>query len=220
MADAAFPLWLSIRVALVSTLFVAAIGIPAGYLLAGKNFKGKEVLDAALTMPLVLPPTVAGYFLIVIFGRFGLLGRYIYAATGFNIMFTWYAAALASFVVAFPLMIRTARAAVESVDLKFVNASRLLGHGELVTALKVVLPLARKSILAGVILSLARGMGEFGATLMLAGNIPGKTQTMPLAIYTAAAGGDWKAAEYMVILFTLLSGVALYAANKLTRKSA
>ena len=219
MADAAFPLWLSLRVALVATFFVAALGIPFGYLLAGKAFRGKEVLDAALTMPLVLPPTVAGYLLIILLGRNGLLGKYIYSLTGFNIMFTWYAAAVASFVVALPLMIRTARAAIESVDIKFVNASRSLGHGELATAIKVVLPLAKKSILAGIILSFARGMGEFGATLMLAGNIPGKTQTMPLAIYTAAAGGDWKSAESMVVLFTLLSGATLYAANKLTRKS-
>ncbi len=133
-------------------------------------------------------------------------------------MFTWYAAVLASFVVALPLMVKTTRAAIESVDENLIRASYTLGHSEYWTAFKVILPLARKGIFAGTILSFARAMGEFGATLMLAGNIPGKTNTMPLAIYSAAGSGDRSQATIMVIVFTLFSGIFLYVASKLSRR--
>jgi molybdate transport system permease protein len=161
---------------------------------------------------------VTGYYLIVLFGRNGLIGKLVYEWSGWSIMFTWYAAVLASFVVALPLMIKTTRAAIESVDENLIRASYTLGHSELWTTLKVILPLARKGILAGTVLSFARAMGEFGATLMVAGNIPGRTNTMPLAIYSAAASGDRSQATAMVILFTLISGSFLYAANKLSRR--
>ena len=213
-----FSLKLSVQVATVATMFVVIVGLSAAYLLARKNFPGKELLDILLTLPLVLPPTVIGYYLIVLFGRNGLLGRYLYAWTGWSIMFTWYAAVLASFVVALPLMVKTTRAAIESVDENLINASYTLGHSEWWTALKVILPLARKGIIAGAILSFARAMGEFGATLMLAGNLPGKTNTMPLAIYSAAASGDRSEANAMVLLFTLISGLFLYTANRLTKR--
>ncbi len=213
-----FSLKLSVQVATVATLFVVIVGLSAAYVLSRKNFPGKELLDILLTLPLVLPPTVTGYYLIVLFGRNGLLGRHLYAWTGWSIMFTWYAAVLASFVVALPLMVKTARAALESVDEDLIRASYTLGHSELWTAFKVIFPLAKKGILAGAVLSFARAMGEFGATLMVAGNIPGRTNTMPLAIYSAAAGGDRSQAEIMVVLFTLISGLFLYAANKLTRR--
>jgi len=213
-----FSLRLSLQVATVATLFVVIVGLSAAYLLARKNFPGKELLDMALTLPLVLPPTVIGYYLIVLFGRNGLLGAYLYAWTGWSVMFTWYAAVLASFVVALPLMVKTARAAIESVDENLINASYTLGHSEWWTAFKVILPLAGKGIIAGAILSFARAMGEFGATLMLAGNLPGKTNTMPLAIYSAAASGDRSEANTMVLLFTLISGLFLYMANRLTKR--
>jgi len=183
-----------------------------------KNFRGKELLDVLFTLPLVLPPTVTGYYLIILFGRNGLIGRLIYTWTGWSIMFTWYAAVLASFVVALPLMIKTTRAAIESVDRNLIYASYTLGHSELETALRVTLPLAKKGILAGTILSFARAMGEFGATLMVAGNIPGKTDTMPLSIYSRASSGDWSMANWMVIFFTLMSGVFLWAANRFTKR--
>jgi molybdate transport system permease protein len=137
--------------------------------------------------------------------------------TGWSIMFTWYAAALAAFVVAIPLLIKTARAAIETVDKNIVQAAFALGLSESQTALHIVLPLARKGIMAGIVLSFARAIGEFGATLMLAGNIPGKTNTMPLAIYTSAGSGDWSKANLMVIALTVLSAVALYLANKTSR---
>jgi len=202
----------------VATFFVVIIGICVAYLLARQNFRGKEIVDMLFTLPLVLPPTVIGYYLIVIFGRNGLIGKTIYEWTGFTIMFTWYAAALASFVVALPLMIKTTRASIESVDRNLINASYTLGNGELVTAFKVILPLAKKGVIAGAVLSFARAMGEFGATLMLAGNIPGKTDTMPLAIYSLASSGEWTQAHTMVILLTIMSGVFLYLANVYSKR--
>ncbi len=133
-------------------------------------------------------------------------------------MFTWYAAVLASFVVALSLMIKTARAAIESVDKNLINASYTLGHSEFETAVKVILPLAKRGIIAGSVLSFARAMGEFGATLMVAGNIPGKTDTMPIAIYTLASSGEWSKANGMVLLLTLTSGIFLYLANRYSRR--
>ncbi len=213
-----FSLRLSFQVASAATLLMVPIGTALAYLLAKRNFKGKEFLDILLTLPLVLPPTVIGYYLILLTGRNGLLGSILYRWTGWSIMFTWYAGVLASFVVALPLMIKTARASIESVDQTLIDASSTLGRSEIETALKVILPLAKKGILAGAVLSFARAMGEFGATLMVAGNIPGKTATMPISIYTFASGGEWSKANFLVIFFTLTSGLFIYTANKFSRK--
>jgi molybdate transport system permease protein len=213
-SSALFSLRLSLQVATVATFFIVIIGTAVAYLLARRDFKGKEAIDMLLTLPLVLPPTVTGYYLIVLFGRNGAIGRLIYGSTGWTIMFTWYAAVLASFVVALPLMMKTTRAAIETVDRNLINASYTLGHSEIETALKVILPLAKRGIIAGAVLSFARAMGEFGATLMLAGNLPGKTDTMPLAIYSLAGSGDWSRAHLLVLVFTLVSGMFLYLANK------
>jgi molybdate transport system permease protein len=202
----------------VATVFVVLVGTGMAYLLARKSFKGKEILDILLTLPLVLPPTVIGYYLIILMGRNGLIGNALYQWTGWTIMFTWYAAVLASFVVSLPLMIKTTRAAIESVDKSLINASYTLGHSELTTVLKVILPLSKKGIIAGTVLAFARAMGEFGATLMVAGNIPGKTNTMPLAIYTSASSGEWSRANLLVLFFTLISGLFIYIANKFSTK--
>jgi molybdate transport system permease protein len=213
-----FSMRLSLQVAAVATVFVALAGICVAYLLARKEFRGKELVDVLFTLPLVLPPTVTGYYLIILFGRSGLIGKPLYDLTGLTIMFSWYAAALASFVVALPLMIKTARAAIESVDRNLIKASYTLGHTEFETTLMVVLPLAKKGLIAGVVLSFARAMGEFGATLMLAGNIPGKTDTMPLAIYSLAAGGEWTNAHTMVMVLTVMSAVFLALANRYSKR--
>ncbi len=213
-----FSLRLSLQVAAVATVFIVVIGTSVAYFLARKDFRGKELLDILLTLPLVLPPTVTGYYLILLAGRNGWVGKYIFHWTGWNIMFTWYAAVLASFVVSLPLMLKTTRAAIESVDPNLVNISYTLGHGELKTFFKVILPLSRRGMVAGTILSFARAMGEFGATLMVAGNIPGRTDTMPIAIYASASSGDWSKANIMVIFFTLVSGAFLYVASKLSKK--
>jgi molybdate transport system permease protein len=213
-----FSLRLSLQVAGLATLLVLVTGTGMAYILARKSFWGRELLDILLTLPLVLPPTVTGYYLIVLFGRHGVLGRLIYEWTGWTIMFTWQAAVLASYVVSLPLMIKTARAALEGVDVNLINASYTLGHSELRTFFRVILPLAKKGILAGTVLTFARALGEFGATLMLAGNIPGRTDTMPLAIYTLAGSGEWSRANFMVLFLTLISGLFLYLANHFSRK--
>jgi len=210
-----FSFRLSIQVAVVATFFVVIAGTATAYLLAMARFRGKQVLDILCTLPLVLPPSVTGYYLIFLAGRNGLMGSYVYELTGWSIMFTWYAAVLASFVVSFPLMVRTARAAIESVDQQLIQASYSLGRSKRETFFKVVLPLARPGMIAGAVLAFARAMGEFGATLMIAGNIPGRTDTMPLAIYTSAASGNWDKAHVMVAFFTIASGGLLLLANTL-----
>jgi len=214
------PLRLSLQVALAATVLVVLIGTLMSFILARKTFRGKELLDILLTLPLVLPPTVVGYYLILFMGRNGLLGKYLFHWTGWSIMFTWYAAVLASFIVALPLMIKTTRAAFESVDQNLIKVSYTLGRGELKTFFKVILPLSKKGMIAGAVLSFARAMGEFGATLMVAGNIPGKTATMPIAIYTSASSGDWAKANGMVLFFTLVSAAFLYIANRLSKRGA
>jgi molybdate transport system permease protein len=213
-----FSLRLSLQVAIAATVLVVLVGTAMSFILARESFRGKEILDILLTLPLVLPPTVTGYYLILFMGRNGLLGKYLYHWTGWSIMFTWYAAVLASFIVALPLMIKTTRAAIESVDQNLIKVSYTLGHGEVKTFFKVILPLSRKGIIAGAVLSFARAMGEFGATLMVAGNIPGKTNTMPIAIYTSASSGDWAKANGMVVFFTLVSAAFLYIANRLSKR--
>lgn len=214
-----FSFRLSLQVALTATCFILVTGIPIAYFLARRNFKGKELVDILFTLPLVLPPTVTGYYLIILFGRRGALGSILYEWTGWSLMFTWYGAVLASFVVALPLMIKTSRAAMESVDRNLINASYTLGHSEWETVVRVIIPLAKKGIIAGTVLSFARAMGEFGATLMIAGNIPGKTNTLPLSIYTLAGSGDWSKANVLVLFLTVLSGSFLYLANRYSRKS-
>ncbi len=210
---------LSLQVAAAATILMIFFGITVAYFLARKDFRGRELADMLLTLPLVLPPTVTGYYLIILFGRNGWIGKFIWQWTGFSIMFTWYAAVLASFVVAVPLLIKTARAAIESVDRNLIQASYALGLSEIQTALHVTLPLAGRGIMAGIVLSFARAMGEFGATLMLAGNIPGKTDTLPIAIYASAGSGDWSEANMMVLCLTAVSGITLYLANRLSKRA-
>jgi len=206
---------LSVRVAVLATLANAAVGIPLAYLLARRPFRGRALVDLLVTLPLVLPPTVTGYYLIVLLGRRGWLGAPVYAATGWSIAFTWYAAVVAATVMALPLLVRTARAAIESVDRDLEKAAWTLGRSEWRTALEVTLPLARNGILAGLVLAFARALGEFGATLMLAGNIPGRTATVPLAIYTAVQTGEETTALALVAILTALSCVVLVVAGRL-----
>ena len=206
-------LLLSVRVAVVATLLNALLGIPLAYVLARRRFRGRALIDLVTTLPLVLPPTVTGYYLIVLLGRRGWLGGPLYQATGWSIAFTWYAAVVAATVMALPLLVRTAKAAFESVDRDLERASYTLGRSELRTALEVTLPLARNGILAGLVLAFARALGEFGATLMLAGNIPGKTTTVPLAIYTAVQIGEDATALVLVGVLTALSCLVIVAAN-------
>jgi len=206
---------LSLRVALLATALNAAIGIPLAYVLARHRFRGHAVVDLLVTLPLVLPPTVTGYYLIVLLGRRGWLGRPLYLWTGWTVTFTWYAAVVAATVMALPLLVRTARAAIESVDRDLERAALTLGRSEWRTALEVTLPLARNGILAGLVLAFARALGEFGATLMLAGNIPGKTATVPLAIYTAVQTGEAAQTVGLVVVLTLISCAVLVLSGRL-----
>ncbi len=208
-------LLLSVRVALVATLLNALVGIPVAYLLARRQFWGRSAVDLLVTLPLVLPPTVTGYYLIVLFGRRGWLGAPLYRLTGWTVAFTWYAAVIASTVMALPLLVRTARAAIESVDRNLERAAFTLGRPEWRTALEVTLPLARNGILGGLVLAFTRALGEFGATLMLAGNIPGRTTTAPLAIYTATQTGETGEALGLGVALTALSCVVLLVAGRL-----
>jgi molybdate transport system permease protein len=213
--EALSALSLSIRVAVVATAVDALIGIPLAYALARRRVPGKWLLDLAITLPLVLPPTVTGYYLIVILGRRGWLGAPLYAFTGWSVTFTWYAAVIAAAVMALPLLVRTARAAIESVDRDLERAALTLGRSEWRTACEVTLPLARNGILAGLVLAFARALGEFGATLMLAGNIPGRTTTVPLAIYTAVQTGETSEAVVLVVALTIVSCVVVFLATRL-----
>lgn len=210
-----FSIKLSLLVASVATVILAALGIALGYLLARGGFPGKNLLDLLLTLPLVLPPTVVGYLLIMFLGRHGWVGRWLYDSLGIQIVFTWKAAVIASMVVALPLMVKTARSAFESVDVNLEKISYTLGKSRWETFWRVTLPLARSGVLAGIILAFARAMGEFGATLMVAGNIPGRTTTMPLAIFVAYAGGDAVSANYLVIIHTALALAVLALAYRL-----
>jgi molybdate transport system permease protein len=185
---------LSLLVVAFATSIVGVLGLAFAFLLAKRDFWGKELLDACLTMPLVLPPTVTGYYLIVLLGRRGFVGEFLYETTGWTFVFTWQGAVIAAVVVSLPLMIKAARASIESVNPDYETASYTLGKSEIETFFRITLPLARRGVIAGLVLSFARALGEFGATLMIAGNIPGVTQTMPLAIYEAVASGDdWRA---------------------------
>lgn len=217
LIDIAFPLRLSLQVALLATVAVGVVGLPLAYLLATREFRGKALLDVAVTLPLVLPPIVTGYYLLLVIGRNGLLGQ---AANALGLpvpqlTFTWQAAVLASFVVALPFTVKTARAAFEAVDPALVATSYTLGRSELATAGLVVMPLALRGIIAGLVLSFARALGEFGATMMVAGNVQGRTNTMPLEIYNAVVFGDWASATLLVVLFTVVSAVFLLGANYL-----
>jgi molybdate transport system permease protein len=219
-AEAASALWLSVKVACTATALNALIGIPLAYLLARRRFWGRSLVDLLVTLPLVLPPTVAGYYLIVLLGRRGVLGGPLYALTGWTVAFTWYAAVIAATVMALPLLVRTARAAIESVDRNLERAAYTLGRSEWATALAVTLPLARNGIIAGLVLAFARALGEFGATLMLAGNIPGRTATVPLAIYTAVQTGESQEALVLVGLLTALSCAVVLVAGRLGARAA
>jgi molybdate transport system permease protein len=208
---------LSLLVVSLATLVISVVGTALGYLFAKRRFWGKDILDAIFTLPMVLPPTVTGYYLILLLGRRGLLGGPLYSVAGWTVTFTWVAAVIASTVVALPLMIKSARAAIESVDADYEIASYVMGKSEFETFFRITLPLAGRGILAGIVLSFARAFGEFGATLMLAGNIPGRTQTMPLAIYEAVVSGEDERAKWLALILTGISITVVYLTNRLSR---
>jgi len=212
------PLWLSLKVALLATIFTFILGILAAWLTV-KLKRGKGIVDGLFTLPLVLPPTIVGFFLLVIFGKNSFIGEFL-SEIGAPVVFTWVGAVIASTVVAFPLMYRTARGAFEQLDENLLSAGRTLGMKERTLFLKIMLPNSIPSIMAGAVLAFARALGEFGATIMLAGNIPGRTQTVSVAIYTAVQAGNWDLAYRWMFIIVVISFVTILAMNAWTRYAA
>lgn len=203
------PVRLSIEIAIVSGILVIILGIIAGRFMARAKFRGKVLVETLFLLPLVLPPTVVGFFLIVLFGKNSVFGQLIEWIFNQSIMFTWWAAVLASAIVAFPLMYQSSKTGFEAIDIDIEGAARVDGANEFKLFLFVSIPLALKSLVAGGILSVARALGEFGATLMFAGNIPGKTQTTPTAIYMAIDTGNMQMAWLWVACIVGISFIML-----------
>lgn len=211
------PLFISLRAAVLSSIFVFILGTAAARLCLHIRGKWLVFIDVLFTLPMVLPPTVLGFFLLVIFGRNSPLGMLL-AKAGISLIFTWQATVIAAAVVSFPLMYKGAKGALEQVTEDHIWAARTLGMSELAIFIRVMLPEAWPGILAGLALSFARSLGEFGATLLVAGNIPGRTQTIPMAIYFATAGGDMHTAWIWVGVITAVSCAALFTMNMFSRE--
>jgi len=179
------------------------------------RFPGRDVVDAALTLPMVMPPTVLGYYLLTVIGSHGPIGSWLLQTFGIRLIFTWQAAVIAAMIVAFPLVFKAARAAFETVEPELEDAARTLGIGEWAVFFRVSLPLAWRGILAGLLLSFARALGEFGATLMVAGSIAGKTQTLSIAVYEAVQAGQDDTANFLVAVTSITCLAVLLSAGKL-----
>jgi molybdate transport system permease protein len=213
------PAWvalaLSLKVALWATGIDLVLGVAAGYALARYRFFGRDVIDSLLLLPMVLPPTVLGYYLLVVLGRRGPVGGWLQSQFGINLIFTWQGAVIAAAIVSFPFVCKSARAAFEEVHPQYQQAARVLGLNEVAVFFRITLPLAWRGILAGVLLAFARALGEFGATLMVAGSIPGKTQTLSIAVYEAVQAGQDDLANRLVLVISLVAVVVLVAAGRL-----
>ena len=218
-SQALTPLLLTLKVASLATLVAFLLGNGFALLLARGRLWGREWADALLTLPMVLPPTVLGYYLIVLLGRNGWLGRWLEDGFGISLMFTWQGAVVAAAVVSYPLILKSARAAYEGVDGNLEQAARTLGQSEAAVFLRVTFPLAWRGIFAGTLLAFARAMGEFGATLMIAGNLPGRTQTLSLAIYDAVQSGNDTLANALVWITSLVCVVILVLSARILKTS-
>ena len=213
------PIWISIKTAACTIVVVFFLGLAAAKLVADrKSEKTKMILDGILTLPMVLPPTVAGYFLLYLFGVKRPIGMFFLSYFGIKIVFSWGATVLAAAVISFPLMYRTSRGALEQVDENLIYAARTLGFSEWKIFFRVSLPACMPGIASGAILAFARGLGEFGATAMIAGNILGKTRTLPLAVYSAVSAGDMETAGNYVMVIVLVSFLVVVFLNFVTGK--
>ena len=200
MDTAWVALALTLKVAGWATAINLLLGVAVGYALSRWRFRGRDLIDAVLTLPMVLPPTVLGYYLLVLLGRRGALGQWLQQNLGIELIFTWQGAVIAASVVAFPLVFKAARAAFENVEPTLEQAARVLGLSEVAVFFRVTLPLAWRGILSGTLLAFARATGEFGATLMVAGSIVGETQTLSIAVYEAVQAGQDQTAHFLVLL--------------------
>ncbi|CAN7630395.1 molybdate ABC transporter permease subunit [Caballeronia sp. LjRoot29] len=214
MDQAWIPLLLSLKVAGWATAIDVVLGVAVAFGLSRWRSSARELVDSLLTLPLVMPPTVLGYYLLVLLGRRGVIGAWL-DKFDIQLVFTWQGAVIASAVVAFPLVLKSARTAFETVDPQFERAARTLGVSETAVFFRVTLPLAARGILAGALLAFARALGEFGATLMIAGNLPGRTQTLSVAVYAAVQAGDDSTANILVIVTSVTCVVILLAAGRL-----
>lgn len=205
---------LSLKVAGYATLGASLLGISLGYLLARTRFYGRDLLESLLTLPMVLPPTVLGYYLLVLLGRQGAIGQFLYDTWQIQLIFSWQGAVIAAMLVALPLILKPARAAFEQVDPQYEQAARVLGLNEWAIFWRITLPLAWRGLMAGVLLGFVRCLGEFGATLMIAGSIPGETQTLSIAIYEAVQAGQDAQAEQLVLLVSGVCLLMLLLANR------
>jgi molybdate transport system permease protein len=213
-------LWLTLKVACWATLLALALGVAAGYAMARWRLPGQRLIEAMLLLPMVLPPTVLGYYLIVLLGRRSALGSWMGEHLGLHLLFTWQGAVVAAAVVAFPFVFATARAAFAGVDHQLEGAARGLGATEWKVFARVTLPLASRGIAAGAMLAFARAMGEFGATLVIAGNIPGQTQTLSLAVYDAVQSGNDALANALVAVISVVCMVVLVVSGSLLQNGA
>ncbi len=209
------PLYLTVQISVCSAVVVVVLGTPLAWLLARKQFWGKHLVDAIVMQPMVIPPTVLGYYLLVLFGRRSMLGQFLEDYLGLQLVFTWRGAVVAAAVASLPLYVKPARAAIEAVDSAFEDVARLLGRSEWSVLRTVTLPLAWRGLVAGAVMAFARAMGDFGTTLMVMGSIPGR-QTVSIAIYDAWQGGDLEKANMLVAIVTVFSIVVLWAVSRLT----
>jgi molybdate transport system permease protein len=212
------PILISLKVAFFSTVFTLVIGVLLAWVFTKYEFVGKEFWEGLITLPMVLPPSVTGYALLMFIGKNGLLGKLIYKLFGTSLIFTWKAACVSAFVVSLPLMYQSCKAAFSNIDIVYEKAAKTLGATEKVIFWKIGVPLAFPGIISGLVLSFTRALGEFGATLMVAGNIPGKTQTIPIAIYFAVDSGDMKTANTLVTIVVVFSFIVVYGLNIWNKK--
>lgn len=212
------PLWLSLKIASISSLIVFVVGTVLARWLSRRHFRGKNLLESAILLPMVLPPTVVGFGLLYMFGKNGVLGKWLQALFDIQLVFTWYAAIIASVIVSFPLMYQSAAAAFKNYNPNLENAAYTMGASKIKVFWTISLPLAWPGLLAGLVLSFSRALGEFGATLMFAGYIPGKTDTLPIAIYFAVEAGNSQAALWLVLIMVVIGFGTVYWLNRWNKR--
>ena len=214
------PVILSVKVACLATFIAFFLGIGTAWIMTKKNIPGKNIWETILILPMVLPPSIVGFLLLKLFGKRGLIGAFLLDTFGVQVVFTWIACVIAAVVVAFPLMYQNAKGAFQSVDENYEMAARTLGSGPVKVFWTVTMPLSLPGIISGMILTFARALGEFGATLMLAGNIPGKTQTIPTSIYYAVSTGRDEQATWLVVIMVIFSFLLIFGMNMWLKKRA
>ena len=212
------PIFLSLRITSIATVFSFFLGVFLADILNKRKSPGKNFWETLITLPMILPPSVTGYFLLILLGKRGAIGSALIDLFGFKIIFTWYAAVIAASIVSLPLMYQNVKAAFLNVDPSYERAARTLGSSEFRIFWTITFPLAWPGIISGIVLSFCRAIGEFGATLMVAGNIPGKTQTVPTAIYYAVESGNSQLANTLVLIMTVFSFVLILTLNKWLEK--